>query len=538
MVIMDHKFDGIQVEGQSTPSYLKNGNVIPNNSFQNSTLALSNGISNLGSSIQSIPPQVVLIKDKIINRSYCVINDKNVIVDPQGQVISIPEKDLIKSPKGIKDNETGIDAFTSPTSSRYRSFSAPSAHSLNRKESFQASIDNFVSKFKRSHSTGGNGDSETNSSNSNEEYQENEHECEFEDDDKREMVLSDSEAQYMRKEKKFEKEDIEEMMKKMRSLSLTSLEGYMRNYKSSTSAESSNEMDNYEKISHIEYQERIEREELERIDKNSIIISQSNQDNYRGLDIYDSNYIEHSNSYPSTPKSQSPVPSHVVGSPTGRASPLLKRSFSSQLHLSKSSSSSKINVVSTIQEQEEPTIAVDNSKRLSPRKILPLTKSSSYQSVSSNNNNSNNVDQQNRSSTPIPIISISSPTKEQLSSSPSTSTSTSLNSSTNSMKSISSPKPFKRLTSKLSLSAQSLPKVELNQSQQNIPTTSNNSKTKNNNNNNNNSLVKCPSGTSIEKLKKKSSSNNNNNNNNNLNAFQLELMQHLKSKKEQTTSSS
>ncbi|KAF2071420.1 hypothetical protein CYY_007264 [Polysphondylium violaceum] len=531
MVIMDHKFDGIQVEGQSQPSYLKNGNVVPNSSFQNSTLALSNGLSNFGNSLQSLPPQVLLIKDKIINRSYCVINDKNVIVDPQGQVISVSEKDQIKSPKGIKDNETGIDAFTSPTSSRYRSFSAPSAHPLNRRESFQASIDNFVSKFKRSHSTGEEPDfndmeNNTHYINYNNDHDEN-------DSDKREIILSDSESQSYRKERKMEKEELEEMMKKMRSLSLTSLDGYMKSYncsKAPPTTPNENELDNYEKLSHLEYQERMEREELERIEKNAIIITQSNQDNYHGLDIYDPHHqMESPKSYPNTPKSQSPIPTMVVGSPNGRSSPsLLKRSLSSQLHLSKSSSSSKINV-STIQEQEE--VAVDNSNRLSPRKILPLTKSNSYQSVSNNNNSSSN----STPTTPIPIISISSPSSRKEQQSTSTSTSTSLNSSSNSVKSTSSPKPFKRLTSKLSHSAQSLPKVELNQSQQNIPTTNNSS---NNKKNNNNSLVKCPSGTSIEKLKKKNNSNNNNNNNNNnLNAFQLELMQHLKSKKEQTTSS-
>eukprot|EP01133_Synstelium_polycarpum_P015203 gene15203-17989_t len=134
MVIMDKEYEGIRLEQDGSPSYLKHGNVHVNGTLHNSTNHLLNNISQAGSSIAhrvvEIPGDIVMIKERIVNKSYFVLGeDGNTEIDELGRLSdqkSISYDQVIRRPIGIKDNDTGLEPCAPTRPNRFRSLSSPS----------------------------------------------------------------------------------------------------------------------------------------------------------------------------------------------------------------------------------------------------------------------------------------------------------------------------------------------------------------------------------------------------------------------------
>ncbi|KAN0034089.1 hypothetical protein ACTFIV_000572 [Dictyostelium citrinum] len=593
MVIMDHNTN---ISGSPTSSQV----------LSNGIQSIQSGISSGVQSIQSLPPQMYILKERIVNKnSYHIMDDNNVNSNNNNNNNNIV---------GLKDyGDGGIYCFQddknrSASPSRLRSLSAPGSTSTttapatctgtkNQRELFQQSIDSLAAKFNSNNNNSNINNNNSLNNNHINSYINNINSKDINNSNNKSSLKnsggsgscgSDSEQLNSRirdsTDEMYESEEltnIDDEMIRMRSLSLTSLETFKKIEREKNIYSPSSTRDDvlspYEMMSHLEYQERLEREEMERMDKNNVIISQSSSEGYTGNQVQcestSSNSIKSSsslnmstsiprisvsssNSFSGTPsascsisppKSSSPNSNSLTGSlngtsvllqqhqqngnpitsitnsPSTRASPLFKRSLTSNTTLSKSStklpsfekdqqqapSSPQMQqqaqqlppqlhaqLEAQIQQQQQqlnnPKKGQQLVKSLSSQTILkeqPIKSKQSIAAVSTSSSSSSTSLSPNRPSTPI-----------QMSSSPN------LN-------------PLKKLSNKLSLSTHSLP--------QSPPQTSSNTPTLTPKN----KLVKCPSGNSILPSKKSISQSQQSQPVNN--SFQLELKQHLKMKREQ-----
>ncbi|KYQ93053.1 hypothetical protein DLAC_05663 [Tieghemostelium lacteum] len=434
---MDSSYEGIPLEGLP-PSYLKNGNIHYQTPFEASANNFVNGVQNIGSSItngiQSIPQEVNLIKDRIVNKDYFLFDETNQNQDKPGDFVtdeiqSMSYKETFK-PIGIKSNgcwEYSTNAVGNKIvvpqgldeKPRFRSFSSPTQ--------FQIELQQQIEKQPTSPNKNSGPIIKITTP----------------------ILTSTDNTIYN---------------ERIRSLSLTSIEKIKQLEWEMELKNEPLDLDNI--ISYYDYQERIEREELERIDKNSGILSPNCQDSYTGLDIYNSNQspifsptlvsrstpnqlnksntiqpsINISNSIespsptissysvslpstPTKPPSPTPSPKETHQNCTTPTKFSLKRSLSSTLP-KMSKSGSKINLTEsplTIKEELENSFQKSSNRVLSPN---PLSNSSSSKET------------------------CKSPTT------------TSMNNSTGLGASSQSPKPVKKLLNPiLSQSAQNLPKL-------------------------------------------------------------------------------
>eukprot|EP01132_Coremiostelium_polycephalum_P006220 gene6220-7747_t len=267
--MLDETFEGIQLEGTPTPSYLKNGHVHTANAFETTTHQLVNGIHHFGNSIstgiQSIPPQVHIFKERIINKSYFILPDSRIdeeffdeeleLFESQQQqqqssndITHLSYEDYKKPIVGIKDNDTGIDSFNSPAS-RYRSFSSPAVQKL---ENLSHTIEGFFSKY----------------------INHKPHE---------DSIISSPTSDNNNNNNSDNRIDQEEL-KRMRSLSLSSYE-QLKKIEAERGGFKS-KLERLETIYQLEYQEELEKELENCNEKNHIILSQSSTESYKQLDIY------------------------------------------------------------------------------------------------------------------------------------------------------------------------------------------------------------------------------------------------------------
>ncbi|KAK5575894.1 hypothetical protein RB653_007029 [Dictyostelium firmibasis] len=588
MVIMDNNTN---ISGSPTSSQV----------LSNGIQSIQSGISNGIQSIQSLPPQMYIFKERVVNKNNYHIMDDNNNVNSNNSNNNNYNNNIV----GLKDyGEGGVYSFEddsnhhrSASPSRLRSFSAPGSTSTttapatctgtkNQRELFQQSIDSLAAKFNNNINNNTNNNNNNNNIINNKDINSNNIKSTLKNSGGSGSCGSDNEQLNTKirdsTDEMYESEEltnIDDEMIRMRSFSLTSMETIKKIEREKNIYSPSSTRDDvlspYEMMSHLEYQERIEREEMERMDKNNVIISQSSSEGYTGNQIRSETTltssstsiksslntstciprisVSSSNSFSGTPSvcsisppksttsnsltgslngtsvlfqstnntvscNNSPITS-ITNSPSTRSSPLFKRSLTSNTKLSKSASK-----LPTI-EKEQPAPSspqVQQQAQQLPPQVHAQLQAQIQQ----------NLQQQDQPKKCQPLVkSLSSQTilkeqqiksKQPIAAVASSSSSSLLpNRPSTPIQMASSPNlnPLKKLSSKLSLSTHSLP--------QSPPQTSSNTPTITPKN----KLVKCPSGNSILPNKKSISQSQQSQPVNN--SFQLELKQHLKMKQEQ-----
>ncbi|EAL72653.1 hypothetical protein DDB_G0270606 [Dictyostelium discoideum AX4] len=332
MVIMDHNTN---ISGSPTSSQV----------LSNGIQSIQSGISNRVQSIQSLPPQMYILKERIVNKNNYHIMDSN---NNNNNVNSSNNSN--NNNVGLKDyGEGGIysfedDSHRSASPSRLRSLSAPGSTSTttapatctgtkNQRELFQQSIDSLASKYNNGNNNNLNNNNNNNNINNNNINNNNNNNNNINNNNNKDINSnnksslknsggsgscgSDSEQLNCRirdsTDEMYESEElanIDDEMIRMRSLSLTSFETFKKierekNIYSPSSTRDDDVLSPYEMMSHLEYQERLEREEMERMDKNNVIISQSSSDGYTGNQVQCESTLTSSSSIKSSLSSSS-----------------------------------------------------------------------------------------------------------------------------------------------------------------------------------------------------------------------------------------